>query len=135
MMTRFMAKTTTRVEESTSAGANERIKRETERRLSQYRTAGPEAIQGRLDELDREWDLERTLEANAATVTLVTLALGRTVDRRWYAFPALVAGFLLQHAVQGWCPPIEVFRRLGVRTPREIEEERHGLEKLLGPGR
>lgn len=46
--------------------------------------------------------------------------------------PALVAGFLLQHSVQGWCPPISLFRRLGVRTATEIDEERYALRALRG---
>jgi hypothetical protein len=40
--------------------------------------------------------------------------------------------FLVQHAVQGWCPPLVVLRRRGVRTRREIEEERYALKALRG---
>ena len=46
--------------------------------------------------------------------------------------PALVAGFLLQQALQGWCPPVSVLRKLGLRTQREIDEERFALEALRG---
>lgn len=124
-------KTTTRVEENTDARINARIARETEVRVALYRRAPPSEIRERLDALDREWDIERVLEANAAGVTLLALVLGRTVSRRWYALPGLVAGFLMQHAVQGWCPPIPAFRRLGVRTAREIETERDALRHAL----
>jgi hypothetical protein len=86
----------------------------------------------RLDELDREWDIERALEANAAAVSLIGLALGRLVSRRWYFLPTAVATFLLQHAVQGWCPPVGLFRRYGVRTQREIDEERYALKLMRG---
>lgn len=55
-----------------------------------------------------------------------------TVDRRWFIFPAFVAGFLLQHAVQGWCPPLPVLRRLGFRTQPEIDYERYALKSLRG---
>ena len=78
------------------------------------------------------WDIERTLEANAATASLIGLTLGATVDRRWFAFPAIVAGFLLQHALQGWCPPLPVFRRMGYRTSYEIDYERYALKILRG---
>ena len=77
------------------------------------------------------WDIERTLEANASLVALIGLGLGAFVHRRFYLLPAVVAGFLLQHALQGWCPPLPVFRRLGVRTAREIEE-RTTLKALRG---
>lgn len=99
--------------------------------MAQY-AGGPAAIDQRLAELDREWDIERTLEANAAIASLVGLTLGATVDRKWFLFPVVVAGFLLQHAVQGWCPPVPVFRRLGFRTQTEIDEERYALKALRG---
>jgi len=46
--------------------------------------------------------------------------------------PAVVMIFLFQHAVQGWCPPLPLFRRMGKRTRHEIEEERHALKALRG---
>lgn len=124
--------TVARVPLHTSDAANERIRRETEQNIRRLRHAGPTAIQRRLEELDAEWDIERTLEANAATVSLIGTALGATVDRRWFALPGIVATFLLQHAVQGWCPPLPVFRRLGFRTAAEIDRERYALKALRG---
>jgi hypothetical protein len=53
-------------------------------------------------------------------------------SRLSFILPAVVAGFLLQHAVQGWCPPVPVFRRLGIRTAREIDLERYGLKAIRG---
>ena len=44
----------------------------------------------------------------------------------------VVGGFLLQHAVQGWCPPLPIFRRGGVRTQAEIEQERYALKAIRG---
>lgn len=124
--------TVERVPRHTAERVNEQIRRETEERVARCAAAGREAIDRRLAELDREWDVERTLEANAATASLVGLTLGATVDRKWFLFPAVVAGFLLQHAVQGWCPPLPVFRRLGFRTQPEIDYERYALKSLRG---
>lgn len=124
--------TVSRVPAHTDATANQMIRQQTETNIARYRNAGPAAIDRRLAELDAEWDIERTLEANAATATLIGLTLGATVDRRWYLFPAIVAGFLLQHALQGWCPPLPVFRRLGIRTSDEIDYERYALKALRG---
>jgi len=45
---------------------------------------------------------------------------------------AIVLPFLFQHAVQGWCPPVPVFRWLGVRTRQEIDEEKYALKVLRG---
>ena len=58
--------------------------------------------------------------------------LGATRGRKWFVLPLVVSGFLLQHALQGWCPPVPVLRRLGVRTRLEIERERYALKILRG---
>jgi hypothetical protein len=128
----MLPSTVDRVPVHTNESVNERIHRQTEANIERLRKAGPAAIRQRLDELDREWDIERMLEANAATASLVGLTLGATVNRRWYLFPAVVAGFLLQHALQGWCPPLPIFRRFGVRTSYEIDYERYALKALRG---
>ena len=85
-------------------------------------------IPARLRELDEEWDIERAIEANAAALAFAGVALGSTVSRRWLALPALVTAFLFRHALQGWCPPVPVLRRLGFRTAHDIEEERQALK-------
>ena len=121
-----------RVPSQTGRAVNERIRRQTELNIEQIKRGGPAAIARRLEELDAEWDIERTLEANAATVSLIGVTLGATVDRRWFALPAIVGTFLLQHAVQGWCPPLPVFRRIGFRTASEIDYERYALKALRG---
>jgi hypothetical protein len=65
-------------------------------------------------------------------VALFGLTLGVTINNRWFFLPAIVARFLLQHAVQGWCPPVPVLRRLGFRTQDEIETERNILKARRG---
>jgi hypothetical protein len=92
----------------------------------------PERIERRLRALDAEWDIERTLEANAAALALTGTLLGLFVDKRFLVLPLAVTAFLLQHAVQGWCPPVPFFRKRGVRTMREIDEERYALKALRG---
>ena len=124
--------TVERVPQHTPEAYNQAIRRRTEENVARYAAAGSDAIDRRLAELDREWDIERTLEANAATASLVGLTLGATVDRKWFIFPAVVAGFLLQHAVQGWCPPVPLFRRYGFRTAAEIDYERYALKTVRG---
>ena len=121
-----------RVPEQTAEYVNEQIRRRMEERVARISAAGARAIARRLEELDREWDTERTLEANAATITAVGSALALLVDRRFAVVPLEVGGFLLQHAVQGWCPPLPLFRRGGVRTQAEIEQERYALKAIRG---
>ena len=109
----------------------EQINRDMERRLWYY-LDHPEEIALRLRELDAEWDMERTLEANASSLSLAGLGLGLLISPRFYLLPAVVNAFLLQHALQGWCPPVPFFRRLGFRTQSEIELERYTLKALRG---
>ncbi len=131
-MTDLIPATTSQVADQTDTEINARIRRQTEANVAYFGKGGPQAIGERLRELDREWDVERLLEANAATIALTGLCLGSLVNRRWFLLPAGVTGFLLQHAVQGWCPPIPVFRRLGMRTQTEIEQERYALKAMRG---
>jgi hypothetical protein len=127
----MIAATIDRVERNTTVASNENIRRQTEASISYYSSAGPIAIRRRLRELDREWDIERCLETMAPTITIAGLLLGITKNRKWLVLPVLVQMFFLQHAIQGWCPPIPVLRRLGVRTFREIQQEREALEATL----
>lgn len=124
--------TTVRVPWHTPDRYNEAIRRQTEESIALYGNAGRETIDRRLEELDREWDIERVLETNAAVMLLTGIGLGALVDRRFLILPAAVGGFLLQHALQGWCPPVPFFRRRGFRTASEIDYERYALKALRG---
>ena len=134
----MMPDTMARVPAHTPRHLNARIERETEDRIARYarrlrEPGGLDAIDRRLRELDEEWDIERTLETNAASISLLGVGIAAaTDDRRWLLLPGAVAAFLLQHAVQGWCPPMPLFRRLGVRTAAEIDRERYALKALRG---
>jgi hypothetical protein len=120
-----------RVRRATAPRLNAQIDRQTDSNIERYANSGREAIAHRIQELDGEWDIERVLEVNASTLALTGLALGLTVDRKWLAMPAVVLSFLLQHGTQGWCPPLPVLRRLGVRTRDEIDREKYELKARL----
>jgi hypothetical protein len=124
--------TATRVSRQTSSYVNEQIRRQTEENVARIAKHGPAAIERRLAELDEEWDIERAIEANSSSLILMGVMLGLGVDRRWFLLPAAVSAFLLQHSVQGWCPPIPLLRRMGFRTATEIDHERYALKCLRG---
>lgn len=125
-----VSKSDTRVIEHTSEEINRKINQELEARVY-YFADRLDRIENRLYQLEKEWDIERVLEANAAGISLLGLMLGAR-NHKWFLLPAVVASFLLQHAIQGWCPPLAVFRRLGVRTTKEINRERYALKALRG---
>jgi hypothetical protein len=120
-----------RVSLHTPPAINERIRQQMEQRLA-YFAAHPQQIEQRLRELDQEWDIERALQANASSLAFAGAVLSVLGGRKWLLLPLLVSGFLFQHAVQGYCPPLPILRRLGFRTPREIDDERFALKTLRG---
>ena len=123
---------TDRVRVHSDADHNRRVDRQTRQCLERFAEADREAIGRHLDALDREWDVERYLQMNAGLVSLSGVLAGAMVNRRLLVLPAAVFGVFLQHAVQGWCPPLPVFRRMGVRTRREINREKYALKALRG---
>jgi hypothetical protein len=129
----MVSPTATRVQENTTPQVREQIHRQTEARfLTVAAQKDPEAIERRLRELDQEWDIERVLQTNFGIVTLASITLGALISRKWYLLGGVAAGFMVEHALEGWCPPVPIFRRLGYRTMREIDQERYALKALRG---
>ncbi|HEY3319424.1 MAG TPA: DUF2892 domain-containing protein [Planctomycetota bacterium] len=126
-----MISTADRVPCNTAPEINKRIRKMTERNIAYY-GSHPEEIDQRLAELDQEWDVERVIETQASSLILGSTFLGFTMSRKWYIFTAIVGGFLLQHAIQGWCPPVPVLRRAGFRTQTEIDSEKYALKAMRG---
>jgi len=121
-----------RVRAHTETDINEKIEQRTERRVLQAATAAERTISRRIDELEKEWDIERYLETNASAIAFSGVILGLIVNKKFLAISAIVLPFLFQHAVQGWCPPVPLFRRLGVRTRKEIDAEKYALKAVRG---
>ena len=119
-----------RVPSHTAEPVNQKIEHATEDRVRHVMSHG--SVEQRLKALDAEWDIERAIEANASVLAFIGIALAFFVHPYWLALPGLVTAFLFQHAVQGWCPPVPILRRLGFRTVYEIEQERHALKALRG---
>ena len=127
----MLPKTSQRVVRSSSEKTNSRLQRQTISSIMDH-AESVQAIDKRLEELEHEWDIERTLEVNGSVLALTGLVLGATRGKKWFLLPTAVVGFCLQHALHGWCPPLALFRRLGIRTQREIDEERYALKCLRG---
>lgn len=119
-----------RVVAHTAPRLNAKIQRRTEERVG-WLEKHPEHVRERLAEIDREWDVERWLETASAGISLFGLGMALRGKRRGLVLPLLVQGFFLQHAISGWCPPLPALRRMGVRTQREIDEERFALLDIL----
>ncbi len=120
-----------RVKSVTSKKTKEVIEQEILQHIKYY-AHNKKDIPARLAELSEEWDIERVLMLNAATLSFVGSVLATTINKKWAILPAVVTAFLAQHAVQGWCPPLPVFRAMGFRTRQEIDSEKYALKALLG---
>lgn len=122
-----------RVRAHTSDEVQARLDLDARHRIEQLTDSNPEELTAHLKKLDREWDVERALEVNASTLILLSSTIAAVKTRSWWLLPpAVVATFLLQHGLQGWCPPLPVLRRLGFRAQREIDSERTAVRLLRG---
>jgi hypothetical protein len=121
-----------RVRANTGPEVLEKIDARIEQKIRYYASQPKSVISERIAQLEREWDVERLLEANASSLALTSLVLGLTVNKKWLVLSGGIMGFLLLHALQGWCPPIPLIRRLGVRTRGEIDREKFALKILRG---
>lgn len=116
--------TTKRVEMHTSNKVNQKIAQVTEGNLKKLQCANSDSLTDRIKQLDKEWDTERVLEANAATIIFVSSVIGFLTSPYWFILTGIISFFLFQHAIQGWCPPLPLIRRLGIRTQEEIQVEK-----------
>jgi hypothetical protein len=120
------------VRSATSPEVNEKIDRTIEEHVRYYARKSDEQVSQRLEELEKEWDIERWLEMNASGIAFVSLLLGIVSNRKWLILSGTVLSFLFYHARRGWCPPVPLLRRLGIRTRKEIDEEKFALKALRG---
>ena len=123
---------TGRVPASTAPHVNAKILDETRASIARF-GADRAAIDRRLAELDREWDIDRVTMLSATIDAFATLALGLWRGRRWCAGGLLFLGAsTLAHTAIGQCPSLPLYRRLGFRTRDEIDWERYALKALRG---
>lgn len=121
-----------KVRNHTSSETNLKIDEETLENIKFYFDKSEQEITERIKELDEKWDIERVLEINMSTLALSGIILSKASSRRWLVLPAVVLGFFAQHALQGWCPPVTLLRKLKVRTRDEIDQEKHALKAIRG---
>lgn len=125
-----MVKSGERVRSSTARSPNREIDDQMVDIIGHYSKQGTAAIESRISEVDKKWDIERTLEVNAGLLGLADAVLALAVDRRWAILPAVVTSFLVQQAIQGWCPPLPLFRLMGIKSRPELDREKYALKAL-----
>lgn len=121
-----------RIQENTPNSINSKIENELRENIRNYATADNATLSHRISELEKEWHMDRILITNASLIAGIGVLLGSTVHRKWLFLPGIVLTFLLQHGIQGWCPPLPLFRKFSVRSFKEIDRERFALKYLRG---
>ena len=120
-----------RVSANTCDDVNERIISDMQRRIEFY-ALHTELIEERLEELDREWDVERIIETQAPAETVLAIVMAMFGGRKWLLLAIAAQTMVLTHALQGFYPTMPLWRRAGFRTQREMAEERYALRALRG---
>lgn len=121
-----------RVRRYTSPDVLDQVDQQIEQNIRFYATQTREAISRRIEELRREWSIERYLQINASTVGFLSAFLGLTVNKKWALLTCGALSFFLFHAVEGFDPPMVLLRRKGIRTRKEIDREIYALKVLRG---
>jgi hypothetical protein len=86
----------------------------------------------RIEELDKEWDIERCVEIHEAGLSFIGVMLGLKRSKKWLLLPLMTSILLLQYAIWGWTPYASLLRRFGIRTRQEIDLEKYALKALCG---
>lgn len=133
MTNHILPPTTKKVAFHTNNQVNQNIREKAVCRINIYKDSNEAVLSDKIEKLNHEWDTERFLEANAASIVLLSSIMGFKKKKRcWVLLTGAVGFFLLQHALQGWCPPLPVIRSLGVRTAEEINHEKTIIKLLRG---
>lgn len=133
MKKNLLPPTTKRVSLHTCNQVNQAIRDKTLCCINTYKDSEDVILSQKIEKLNYEWDTERFLEADAGSLVLLSSIKGYKKKKCcWFLLTGTVGFFLLQHALQGWCPSIPVIRRFGVRTAEEINQEKTVFKMLRG---
>ncbi len=120
-----------RIRNLTADKINQKLDRKTQRTIQGVVAMGPDEIRMRLNELDKEWDIDRMLMLNFSVLVFAQLLAARK-NSKWLWGPLIQTPLLFMHSTIGWCPPSLWFRPMGFRTRKEIHAEREVLLSALG---
>lgn len=123
--------TITKVNRNTSTEINKIIQQKAEKTIHDLEDKSNKDIMDRIRQLDYEWDTERVLEINFAVIVLITSKLSLGGHKKWMALSGIASLFMIQHSIQGWCPPLPVIRKFGIRTASEILDEKAILKTMI----
>lgn len=110
------------------------INRLTEHNIHVYSAQPREAINSRIKELEKEWSIERIIEAGASLFAILGIALGAFVSAWWLIIPAIISALFLMHATMRFSSSLSFLQGRGTRTDCEIAAETFAMKLLRGDG-
>ena len=103
-----------------------------EQRLACLADAGPQAIEERLGELEREWTAGRATKATIGVLIVIGFGLTALSNAWWLILPAIGGVFLLQYLFSRTSWLGKMFHEMGFRTGYEVDQEKVALRVLRG---
>ena len=82
--------------------------------------------------MKRKMSLERSVEAFAGFMVLLSVALTYFVHPAFVWFTVFVGANLFQQSFTGFCPAAIVMRKLGIRPERELAAEQSSVAASAG---
>jgi hypothetical protein len=129
----FLPPTTKKAALNTCDKINQDIRAQTVACINTFKDSGEAVISDNIEKLNREWDTERILETSTAATVIMGSICGLKKNGNCFLVLTGAAGFfLLQHALQGWCPSLPCIRKAGFRTAEEINNEKTVFKILRG---
>jgi hypothetical protein len=103
-----------------------------EQRLACLADAGPQAIEARLAELDREWTAGRATKATLGVLSVVGFVLAAFFGPWWLILPALGGVLFLHYLVSRTSWLGRGFQVMGFRAGSDVDQEKMALKVLRG---
>lgn len=111
---------------------NDRIEEKIANQIRVFSRKDSEDITERINQLDQEWDLDRTLVALLSGGASIFSLLGATKRQKWAYFPSILLSILTLHSFKRWSFIGLLLRRFNIRSKDEISSEKYALKTLRG---
>jgi hypothetical protein len=97
-----------------------------------YGSLGKEGIDERIRALDDEWDVERAVTVFLSGAGLAGLIVGLVGSRIWRLLAWIALPLIFLHGQDKWKPSEGILKSLGLRSRKEIQDEKYALKALRG---
>lgn len=97
-----------------------------------YGSLGKEGLTERIRSLEEEWDMEKFVTVSMAGMGLFGLVMGFFGSRVWRVLTWISLPMLFLYGQEKWRPSEGMLKSLGLRSRREIDEEKYALKALRG---